>query len=73
MFHASVNFVAQGLVVLICGLLWMLLAGFTLLTLAWIFGNPPGSSPDEAAHYVTPHRAQIELTNARDSPNRPEA
>jgi hypothetical protein len=27
-------------------------AGLALLVLAWVFGNPPGSAPDERAHYV---------------------
>jgi hypothetical protein len=29
-----------------------LAAGWTLLVLAWIFGNPPFLAPDEPAHYV---------------------
>ncbi|MDQ6711117.1 MAG: DUF2142 domain-containing protein [Candidatus Dormibacteraeota bacterium] len=30
----------------------LLIAGFALLTLAWVFTNPPGAGPDEAANYI---------------------
>jgi len=30
----------------------LLLAGYALLGLAWVFGNPPGAVPDEPANYV---------------------
>ena len=30
----------------------LLIAGFALLSLAWVFSNPPGAGPDEAANYI---------------------
>jgi hypothetical protein len=30
----------------------LLVAGFALLSLAWVFSNPPGAGPDEAANYI---------------------
>ncbi len=30
----------------------LLIAGFALLALAWVFTNPPGAGPDEAANYI---------------------
>ncbi len=30
----------------------LVVVGYVLLGSAWVVGNPPGSSPDEAAHYV---------------------
>src|SRR5258708_11118343 len=30
----------------------LLSAGFLLLALAWVVGNPPGSAPDEPEHYI---------------------
>jgi len=30
----------------------LLVAGFALLALAWVFTNPPGAGPDEAANYI---------------------
>jgi hypothetical protein len=30
----------------------LLVSGWTLLTVAWIFGNPPFASPDEGANYL---------------------
>ncbi len=31
---------------------WLLIAAYALLSVAWVFGNPPGAAPDEPAHYV---------------------
>ncbi|HVE92565.1 MAG TPA: DUF2142 domain-containing protein, partial [Actinomycetota bacterium] len=30
----------------------LVVVGFTLLVMAWMFGTPPGAGPDELAHYV---------------------
>src|ERR1700731_560670 len=32
--------------------LTMLIIGWLLLAVAWVFGNPPFAAPDEADHYV---------------------
>jgi hypothetical protein len=31
---------------------YLLVVAYVLLVIAWIFGNPPGSAPDETAHYL---------------------
>ena len=30
----------------------LLVAGYSLLVLAWVFSNPPGAAPDEPSNYV---------------------
>ncbi|MDQ6884652.1 MAG: DUF2142 domain-containing protein [Candidatus Dormibacteraeota bacterium] len=47
----------------------LLIAGFALLTLAWVFTNPPGAGPDEAANYIKAVGAgQGDLLGVKDGP-----
>lgn len=47
----------------------LLIAGFALLALSWVFLNPPGAGPDEAANYIKAVAVgQGDLLGARNGP-----
>src|SRR4051794_2888543 len=48
-----------------------LAAAYTLLILAWVFGNPPHGGPDELAHYV--RAASLGRGDLIGAPGRPQA